>query len=46
MKTTHLLLSIPLALLVVSGCTSDELQEKPQTNEKGNMPFVLAVIWI
>ncbi|MCS2892705.1 fimbrillin family protein [Parabacteroides faecis] len=35
MKTTHLLLSIPLALLVVSGCTSDELQEKPQTNEKG-----------
>lgn len=35
MKTTHLLLSIPLALLAASGCTSDELQEKPQTNEKG-----------
>ncbi len=35
MKTTHLLLSIPLALLAVTGCTSDELQEKPQTNEKG-----------
>lgn len=35
MKTTHLLLSIPLALLVVSGCTPDELQEKPQINEKG-----------
>lgn len=35
MKTTHLLLSIPLAFLAASGCTSDELQEKPQTNEKG-----------
>lgn len=35
MKTTHLLLSIPLALLVVSGCTSDELLEKSQINEKG-----------
>lgn len=35
MKTTHLLLSIPLALLAATGCTSDELQEKPQTNEKG-----------
>nr|WP_129734138.1 fimbrillin family protein [Parabacteroides goldsteinii] len=35
MKTTHLLLSILLVLLTASGCTSDELQEKPQTNEKG-----------
>lgn len=36
MKTTHLILSIPLLLLLsATGCTTDELQDKPVTNEKG-----------
>lgn len=35
MKTTYLILSIPLLLLSAAGCTSDELQDKPITNEKG-----------
>lgn len=35
MKTINILLSIPLLFLSAAGCTSDELQEKPVTNEKG-----------
>lgn len=35
MKTTYLILSIPFLLLSAARCTSDELQEKPITNEKG-----------
>lgn len=35
MKTTYLILSIPFLLLSAAGCTSDELQDKPITNEKG-----------
>ena len=35
MKTTYLILSLPLLLLSAAGCTSDELQDKPITNEKG-----------
>lgn len=35
MKTTYLILSLPLLFFSVVGCTSDELQEKPITNEKG-----------
>lgn len=35
MKTTYLILSLPFLLLSAVGCTSDELQDKPITNEKG-----------
>lgn len=35
MKTTNILLSIPLLFLSTVGCTSDELQDKPVINEKG-----------
>lgn len=35
MKTTYLILSLPLLFFSAVGCTSDELQEKPITNEKG-----------
>lgn len=35
MKTTYLILSLSFLLLSAAGCTSDELQDKPITNEKG-----------
>lgn len=49
MKATYLILSLPLLLLSAAGCTSDELQDKPITNEKeeyainfnGNMDLTL-----